>query len=283
MDLPPLLDGAPGRRLAWPLRPLPVLPQVTTLRELKGAPVSCLLALYVLGRPARKEEIADFTGYESGAVQSALRCLSRPGYNLVLALPNGRHPLWDLTAHARQMPLSWAVLTDSYVAMSREKTDSSSSSSLNKGLTDSSLQLLPLQEVSREKTDSSPHNAPPPAPEADRLANLLQDLGCPRLLARASVAGALADDSPELVEAQVILWRHYCASPAGQSIQAVGIFVARKLQNGERAPSSARQSLKQLPHPEATGQPWDPARDWPHPDYVRLLELTEETNGEPDD
>ena len=257
---------------------------MTTLRELKGAPVSCLLALYVLGRPARTEEIADLTGYRPAAVHDALRCLSRPAYNLVLALPNGRHPLWDLTAHARQMPLSWAVLdNNSYVAMTREKSESGSSSSLNKELTDSSLQLLPLQEVSREKTDSSPHNAPPPAPEAARLADLLQDLGCPRALAHAAVADALDHDSPPLVEAQALLWRHYCASPAGQSIQAVGIFVARKIQNGERAPSSARQSLKQLPHPEATGQPWDPARDWPHPDYVRLLELTEETNGEPDD
>jgi len=252
---------------------------VTTLRELKGAPISCLLALYLIGRPARKEEIADLSGFAPAAVQSALRCLSRPTYNLVLALPSGRHPLWTLTAHAQQMPLSWAVLTagEPYVAMSREKSDSPSSSSSSdiESIQLDSLLLLPP--LSREKSES------PGNPEADRLAAMLTDMGCTRALARAAVAEALEEDSPEIVEAQIILWRHYCASPHGASIHAPGFFVARKIQQGETAPSSARAFLKQLPHPEATGQPWDPARDWPHPDYVRLLELTEASTVRPFD
>jgi len=173
---------------------------------------------------------------------------------------------WRLTSAGRQLSLPMVgELPPTVTPLIAES--GSSSSSLNKELIDSSLQLLPLLPATPLIAESNP--------EATRLAVLLQDLGCPRALAREAVADALDHDNPELVEAQLLLWRHYCASPAGRSIQAVGLFVARKIQNGERAPSSARQSLKQLPHPEATGQPWDPARDWPHPDYVRLLELTE--------
>lgn len=84
---------------------------MTTLTELKpGYRLNVLIALALLRVPTRKEMITDKASVSDEVVSNALRWLSQPEQGLVMAIPAGRHPLWCLTATARQMLLPIAEL-----------------------------------------------------------------------------------------------------------------------------------------------------------------------------
>ena len=118
-----------------------------TLRAIRGAPITCLMALWVIGKPATKEQIADETGYQSGAVHVALRVLQR--FNLALALPDGRHPRWALTANSPQLPLGWLV--EQVSRDNRESTPPTTTRSIGGDLSTGQVEEA---EVSRDNRES---------------------------------------------------------------------------------------------------------------------------------
>ena len=74
-----------------------------TVRALKGAPLSCLLALALLGGgPVGEREIITGTGYSQNKVREGLEVLEAAG----LVTRQGRYEGWSLTSGARQLPLT---------------------------------------------------------------------------------------------------------------------------------------------------------------------------------
>jgi hypothetical protein len=71
------------------------------LRELKGSPLSCLLALMIAGGAVSEKWIMAATGYAQGAVRLGLLHLE----TIQLAGQSSRYSGWCLTDGARQIPL----------------------------------------------------------------------------------------------------------------------------------------------------------------------------------
>ena len=74
---------------------------VLALRALKGAPLSCLIALGIAGRPVGVTWLSTATGFEKKAVIAGLRVLE----SLSLAANAARYNGWQLTPAARALPL----------------------------------------------------------------------------------------------------------------------------------------------------------------------------------
>ena len=71
----------------------------------------------------------------------------------------------------------------------------------------------------------------------DTLTDLLVKLGCSADRADQVIADAIKDgEDVAYLREQIALWRTYCLSPRGQSIRAVGYFVAAKLEQNQPAP-----------------------------------------------
>lgn len=76
---------------------------MTSLTELKpGYRLNVLMALAMIGAPTTKERLTDESGVSDETVRDVLRWLSKPEQSLALCIPNGRHPLWMLSATARR-------------------------------------------------------------------------------------------------------------------------------------------------------------------------------------
>jgi hypothetical protein len=75
------------------------------LRQLKGSPLSCLLALILAGQPVGEQYLCERTGYTPNSVRNALRCLELLG----LASRLQRFSGWALTESAWQEPLLVAL------------------------------------------------------------------------------------------------------------------------------------------------------------------------------
>ena len=203
------------------------------LRALRGAPITCLVALMVIGRPATNEEIGDEAGYGASTVENALRILQK--HDLALALPNGRHPRWALPRNSPQIPMGWLV-----AQVSRENRDSGSSSLQLEESQETQGGQLQLPQVSREKRDSLSTSYPQTA----ALAAPLVRAGCPTSTARAAVQAALDDgDAPAAIETQIARWLAYCARPRAATITAPGLFTAAKIRKNEPCPP-----LRELRH-----------------------------------
>lgn len=74
---------------------------LSSLRALKGAPLSCLFALMFANQPVGNGWLARVTGYSSKPVADALRYLLEMG----LVTTNGRFESWQLNSQAIQLPL----------------------------------------------------------------------------------------------------------------------------------------------------------------------------------
>lgn len=72
----------------------------TTLRALKGAPTSIILALLVTGRSMTNKELRTWTGYSDKPITDALALLDTEG----ITQYNGRTYGWSLSAGQMQLP-----------------------------------------------------------------------------------------------------------------------------------------------------------------------------------
>lgn len=114
------------------------------LRDLKGAQISILVALLRANRPLTKTELSDETGYDNETTTRGIKLLARR--DLVLILPNGRHPTVTLAANCPQL-LFPEILT-------AKKSQSEASSSSIYIHTDSKNLLL-LEDPTAKKSQSA--------------------------------------------------------------------------------------------------------------------------------
>lgn len=208
---------------------------MTSLRELKEAALlHVLIGLFLFGRPARKDELHRKTGWSDEAVQDALDVLAGPEMNLVLCLPSGRHPLWDLTAAARQMLLPVMV-----TPLPAESDGGGS------GLIDPSV-------LENQLTTTTTGLTPPPAESNDHKAELstafphlvgyLAELGCSLGKARVAVSAALSrGETPRDLAQKIVDARRYVERPGGwRPRQPVGFWIAACLADGRAIPAAPR-------------------------------------------
>lgn len=217
-------------------------PDLLLLRGLRGAPLSVLLALRFLGRAGRNH-LMSVTGYDRDAVTLALRTLGDLGF----AVQVGRYNGWQLTPTAVQLPL---FIPSQLAGRSIEREDGKTVFPQGGGgllASHSELINLTTTTVSEDgKTVLPAHDfaALPEVlwPEAIHLAELLTvRLNCGRAKARAAVTAALArGEAPAHVELQLLQWASWLAVAANrQGLRYPGLFVARKLSEGEAPPAGA--------------------------------------------
>jgi len=80
---------------------MPNINPLTALRSLKGAPLSCLVALMFASQPVGKEWLSRITGYSDKPVSAALDYLLEMGF----VTSSGRYHAWQINHQAIQLPL----------------------------------------------------------------------------------------------------------------------------------------------------------------------------------
>ncbi len=216
------------------------------LRALKGAPLSCLVALALANRSVGVLWLAGMTGYAKQAVTSAMQTLAQFG----LAEQTNRYDGWRLTVSAAQLPLFTLPQVASQDAARDENhpSPSSSSSSLINliNLIDQDKLLLPLpardeNHPSRDENHPSPANGNQPSYSAEAVTCaefLVERTACSRSAALSTMQ-ALLDQGyyPAYLQLQALRWSIYAESEHGRTINHRGAFVLSKLRNGEPCPA----------------------------------------------
>lgn len=208
---------------------------MTTLRELKqGYLLHVLVALAFLGKPATKTELADEIGCSREAVHDACRILSRPEHNLVISLPNGRWPLFALTANSRRL-LGQAADND-YVAMTPLPAESgvhSPTATTVLMIKDLTVDNLPAEKLMPLPAASSPHNASNFADETARVLCALGGVTYPVALDAVQTALEQGDTQADVLS-QIEQWSGWIAAHMPEAIASMGLSIARNLKMGCR-------------------------------------------------
>lgn len=240
---------------------------MTTLRELKnGALLHTVMALWMIGEPAKKQDIRRKTGWSDEAVQDALDVLSTE-MGLVLCLPDGRHPRWALTAQARQMllPLNPNALepgTNLTPLAAESDLDGESLFSLKPGSLNGT-QLSPLGAESAGGSSgfniktlnlintTTTTELSPPGAESDLIA-ALKELGCSETRATQAVSAALSrGEAPEHVAKKIADGKLYLATPRARGIFQQGAWLAACVADGRGVPAVP------APPPDADPESYD--------------------------
>lgn len=209
---------------------------VQLLRALKGAPLSCLGALFLAHpHPLGRDQICAMTDWKRESVTAAMRLLCDV---YMLAARMGRYESWCLTTKGVQLhlPLISAPLDNSAPRALGEGDFSAfpPSSSSSFILSDSdSFELKTTTTTTKNEGDFSAFVFP------ERAVEILDEFfdGCPKAIAETALRTALERGDPlPLIEYRALAWSLYCASPRGASIKAHSIFTARKIEKGERCP-----------------------------------------------
>ncbi len=177
------------------------------LRELKGAPLSTLLALRIAGQPVGERWLCAATGYSQNPVRDALIHLGECG----LAQRNGRTESWQATEEARQLAVD---LPASTVAAS-----------------ESQLLTLAGDTTTTTQIEETEAAAVVVVNESRKMTlDLLRQAGI-----RGSMAGKLAKlahMTPEYVQAHIDHWRKQIFE---KTDSPVGILISR-FRDGDLAP-----------------------------------------------
>lgn len=195
------------------------------LRTLRGAPLSCLIALALHHhQPVGVMQLMTDTGYCKSIVKQGLLALEQLGF----AASTARFNAWQLTDQGFQLPLFSTRLTES-----EGKTftlASSSSSSLNDRLCEpESIKLLPQQQVEGEKITLDPLYL-------DLIDFLLAETGATRKQAERAIAAASERQNyPAYIRYQVLRWLAYMQD-YGKGINSPGAFICRKIERDEPCP-----------------------------------------------
>ena len=209
---------------------------VHLLRALKGAPLACLHALHIMHPHALgRADLISFTGWNKDAVTKAMTLLVNVYF---LAARVGRYESWCLTDKGKQLPLP--LLTAGNQAQNAEIDARAPIEgdffALEPSSSSGNIYVPDL--IERETTTTAKS-------EGGKIALPLKALeiidewfdGCPQtIVSRAFQSALTRGDTFPLIEYRVIAWHLYTQSPLGRSIKARAIFVARKIENGERCP-----------------------------------------------
>lgn len=257
------------------MRPsLPVdVSSIRLLGALQGAPLSCLVALYLVHpQPVGRSDLAMMTAYGVATITRAMDKLVNVYH---LAARMSRYESWCLTEQGVQLRLPFfgrlfpvavpqletrAPREDSILAL-----DGSSSSSLLT-LSDSDLDLKTTTTPEREDSILAL------PPEALELIEIYLR-GCNRAASTNAVRTALErGDTLKDIESEMILWVSYAESPLGKGIRGPAVLAASKIKAGEKCPDFL---WRVDTNDRKTGAAWGRWKDAQAPWLERLDELWE--------
>ena len=216
---------------------------IMLLQSTRGAPLTCLIALLVLGGKANGVQVAAATGYdEETARKSLTRCET-----LGLVARAGRYNWQLLSQTAQQLPLFMPSELPGYPQGYPQPA------SYDNG--DRGNPAFPLGGGVNTLTEDSVLTTTPPPPRdrgnpafppdehAAEIADLLSArTGYPRQRALKAAQDALAQNYfPGFLKAQIVLWTLYATGErTAGAIHNVGAFVASKLRSGAECPGWVR-------------------------------------------
>lgn len=206
---------------------------VQLLRALRGPALSCLHALHLVHpHPLGRADLVYFTGFNKDAVTKAMALLVNVYF---LAARVGRYESWCLTDKGKQLqlPMFSEVLPANDARAPSEGDFSALPPSSSSSLYIDSYSLS-VQTTTTTTENEGDFSALPP-----RVLEILDEWfdGCPRTLSHRAMRTALTrGDAIPLIEYRVIAWTLYTQCPLGASIKTRSIFIARKIENGERCP-----------------------------------------------
>lgn len=242
---------------------------VDALFKLKGAPLSCLIGLYICHpHPVGRRVLEIMTGYHKDAVTRAMYVLTVTlGYASRL---ERRYEAWCLTTTGVQLrlPLFSALFRDNGPRALVEGDFSA--------LPGSSSSLSPLFDLEMEKTTTTTPEregdfSALPQEATDLIAKYLR--GCKTEIAQAAVRTALErGDTLKEIESEMILWVMYGESPLGYGIHGAARHAAARIRDGEKCPDYLFRVDPQ--HPKF-GDAWKRWKEANEPWLERLDELDE--------
>lgn len=264
--------------------------KINLLRALKGAPLSCLHALYLAHpTPLDRTQLCLMTDYGKDEITHAMRLLcDLHGFATRL----GRYAGWILTSVGAQLHLpgfpvlasadSGEIRTDVPRALGESDFSAfpnGSSGSLYISSSDDLVQTTTTT-TGREGDFSAfakPDELGPHKPAIDLLPSEANDLietylrGCKRATSQHAVRAALArGDSLADIEAEMIAWVIYAESPLGKGIRSPAIHAVSKIKDGEKCPEFLFRVNKQDREHGDTWRKWLAANEtW----LARLREL----------
>ena len=201
--------------------------QIPSIRDLKGAPASLILAL--LFHPAQSlgaGTLAEMTDYSDKPVAAGLQTLRR----LDMAQQHGRYHGWTATAAIRQLVLGELPEPEKLRLESENLRLPGSSGS-------SSIEAPPLLPTPTTTTPSEPEKLRLPSAWAILHDVLIDDCATPRALADKTIHNLIhRHRAPARAHLQALLWLSYCHSEEGSGIDWPGAFIPAKLTNNEPCP-----------------------------------------------
>lgn len=219
---------------------------ISLLRALKGAPISCLVALHFSNRAVGNKWLVTATGYKANSIIDAMDALVELGH----AVRVSRYSGWQLTDKGSQLPL-FATL--------KNEVDLINLPSCSCSLIDRELLLpssLKLQLQQEREVDLI--NLPPAY--ALLIPYFLDRIGpANTVLENALQHAADAGDDPAAIATRIEEWLAYLGSEKAKGIQNPGAFVAKQITNGQSTPAWFSSWLTRERGPKHFGHDW---REW---------------------
>lgn len=144
---------------------------LANLRQLKGCPLSIVVALSLVNQPVAAKWLSSITGYSPHSITSALVFLEE----LQLVSSDTRRSNWRLTNGVRQLPLSMNSLDNVSDRENRDPEATTTALSLNSKKNLQKAEAAAFNVSDRENRDPDRENRDPIL--RDELLNLLRDAG----------------------------------------------------------------------------------------------------------
>lgn len=240
------------------------------LRDLKGAPLSCLIALYIEHpHPVGQRALQMLTAFSKDAVSKAMNVLVNLHH---LASRVGRYESWCLTTKGIQLrlPLFLALSENSSARAPVEGGKNALEMVVSSGLYISSSNDLEQTTTTTEREGDFSAFPPDAKPALDLLPSEASALietylrGCKRAVAQNAVRAALErGDTLDDIEAEMISWVMYAESPLGKGIRSAPIHAAARIKSGEKCPEFLFRINKKDKHDGDAWAAWERANeDW---------------------
>lgn len=254
------------------------------LRDLKGAPLSCLIALYIEHpHPVGQRALQMLTAFSKDAVSKAMNVLVNLHH---LASRVGRYESWCLTTKGIQLrlPLFLALSENSSARAPVEGGKNALEMVVSSGLYISSSNDLEQTTTTTEREGDFSAFPPDAKPALDLLPSEASALietylrGCKRAVAQNAVRAALErGDTLADIEVEMISWVIYAESPLGKGIRSASIHAAARIKSGEKCPEFLFRVNKKDKH---DGDAW---AAWEHANEEWIQRLAELRDGPPDE
>jgi len=206
---------------------------VRFLAALRGAPITILIAMYLIERASGPDELSAVTGYRPSTVSATLQQLALDGW----VVNARRYRGWMLTPAARQLP----AFTRSDLAPPARSENDSSLAVVGSSDSQSDHYLRPTTTTgARSENDSSRRYADFPF-RVRALADPIIRAGCDPRRACEVVELVLSDgDSPDAIRDYVARWLAYRDGGA-RGVDNWGRLIARRLEQNAPPPDGPVQ------------------------------------------